>query len=150
MALIHGEVKFGDYGLLITDESNNSMKIDIPVEQGGLGEGMRPMQSLLAALGGCSTVDIISILKKQKQDISYFAFSIDGEREKDKVLSLWEWVTIRFHFKGDIEVGKAIRAADLSINKYCSVAETLRRSGTTINLEVEVNGVLISKNNIPE
>ena len=66
---------------------------------------------------------------------------VDGEREKDKQPSLWESVHMRFEFTGDVEPGKAWRAVELSVNKYCSVAETLRRAGATITWTVFVNKV---------
>ena len=70
MALLTAVNTHGDYGLTITDASGNSMQTDISIEQGGTGKGLRPMQSMLAALIGCSTVDIVSILNKQKQSIA--------------------------------------------------------------------------------
>ena len=69
-----------DYGFTATDSGGNNLSIDIPEEQGGNSKGFRPMQLLLAGLGGCSAVDVVSILKKQKQTIKDFSISIDGER----------------------------------------------------------------------
>ena len=60
---------------------------------------------------------------------------ISGEREKGKEPSLWESVHIEFELTGNIEQEKAERACALSINKYCSVAETLRRGGTRDHME---------------
>ncbi|HEY5771795.1 MAG TPA: OsmC family peroxiredoxin, partial [Chitinophagaceae bacterium] len=67
MALMHSERTHGDYGMTITDVKGNKMSIDIPEEQGGTGKGLRPMQTVLAALSGCSSADVVSILKKQRQ-----------------------------------------------------------------------------------
>lgn len=131
----------GDFGFTATDSGGNNLSIDIPVEKGGNGNGFRPMQLLLAGLGGCSALDVVSILKKQKQQIEAFAIDVDGEREKDKEPSLWVDVQIVFKLSGDIEPSKAYRAVELSMNKYCSVAATLNRSGATIQWRVEVNGV---------
>ncbi|MFN8264658.1 MAG: OsmC family protein [Chitinophagaceae bacterium] len=140
MALISASITHGSYGLTLTDAGGNSMKIDIPVDQGGNGKGMRPMQTVLAALIGCSTVDIVSILKKQRQEISSFRVDVDGEREKGKEPSLWETVELKFMIDGTVDAGKAYRAAELSMNKYCSVAETLRKAGANISFTVVVNG----------
>ncbi len=139
MALITAERTSLDYGMTITDATGNSMLIDIPVDQGGQGKGMRPMQTMLAALCGCSAVDVISILQKQKQEYSSFKIAVDGEREHGKEPSVWESIDLIFEFIGDVEPGKAFRAVTLSIDKYCSVAETLRRAGATINFKVKVN-----------
>ena len=129
-----------DFGFTATDIQDHKVQIDIPADQGGHGKGFRPMQVLLAGLGGCSGVDIVSILKKQRQHLQGLIITIDGEREKDKEPSIWKTVDIHFALTGDLEPGKAWRAAELSITKYCSVAETLRRAGATIHWSVEVNG----------
>lgn len=129
-----------DYGFFAADTGGNSLSIDIPVEQGGDGKGFRPMQLLLAGLGGCSAVDVVSILKKQKQDIKGFSISVDGEREQGKEPSLWTDVEITFDLTGEIEPAKAFRAVELSMNKYCSVAETLRRAGAKLVWKVVING----------
>ncbi|MFN9710387.1 MAG: OsmC family protein [Bacteroidota bacterium] len=142
MALLTAVNTHGDYGLTITDASGNSMQTDISIEQGGTGKGLRPMQSMLAALIGCSTVDIVSILKKQKQSIAELKVEADGERESGKEPSLWQTIHLRFILSGDIDPSKAYRAAALSMEKYCSVAETLRRAGANISFVVEVNGAL--------
>ena len=97
------------------------------------------MQLLLAALGSCSAIDIMSILKKQKQEVAGFTIQIEGEREKDLVPSLWKNIAVSFRLSGTIDPDKAKKAATLSIEKYCSVAETLRRGGTVITWDIEVN-----------
>ncbi len=140
MAIMKGERTVGDFGMSITDQKDHTMIIDIPVDQGGQGSGFRPMQTLLAALIGCSSVDVVSILKKQRQDLQSLKISVDGEREKDKEPSVWVNVEVLFEMTGEVEPSKAYRAAELSINKYCSVAETLRRAGATITFKVLVNG----------
>ena len=93
---------------------------------------------LAVGLGGCSGIDVISILKKQRQVVEGFTMKIDGEREQGKEPSLWETVHIDFELKGNIDPDKAYRACALSIDKYCSVAETLRRGGTKITWKVQV------------
>jgi putative redox protein len=140
MSLMNAELTNPDYGFTVIDEKNHSMFIDIPVEQGGNGGGLRPMQTVLAALCGCSGVDIVSILKKQRQTYSSLKIFVDGEREQGKEPSLWQNVRVKFELEGNVEPAKAYRAAELSITKYCSVAETLRRAGATITFTVFVNG----------
>jgi putative redox protein len=142
MALIKATKTHGDYGMTFTDLSGNTMQTDIAPEQGGTGKGIRPMQSLLVALMGCSSVDIVSILKKQKQDIEDFTMEADGEREPGKEPSLWKKIHLRFIMTGAIDPAKAYRAATLSMEKYCSVAETLRRAGAEISFTLEVNGTV--------
>ena len=132
--------KKGDFGFEATDANGHVIRLDTSDETGGINFGFRPMQSLLAGLGGCSGIDIISILKKQRLIVEEFSMKIKGEREKGKEPSLWESVHIDFELKGNIEPEKAERACALSITKYCSVSETLRRSGTKITWNVIVTG----------
>ena len=79
------------------------------------------------------------LLEKQKQEIAGFTIQIEGEREKDLVPSLWKNIAVSFRLSGKIDPDKAKKAATLSIEKYCSVAETLRRGGTVITWDIEVN-----------
>lgn len=128
----------GDFGFEAKDPNGHIVRFDTSAETGGTNFGVRPMQSLLMGLGSCSAIDIISILKKQRFTLDGFSIKINGEREKDKVPSLWESVHINFELKGNIDKDKAERACALSIDKYCSVAETLRRSGTKITWQVAI------------
>ena len=139
MPLLTATLTDPDFGLTIVDNSDNQMQIDIPADQGGNGCGMRPMQTVLAALCGCSAVDIISILKKQRQQLTGLVIKVDGEREKEKTPSLWKTVNLVFELTGDIDNQKAWKAVELSVEKYCSVAETLRLAGAEINYKIFVN-----------
>lgn len=129
----------GDYGFEAKDALGHTVKIDSSIENGGSNYGSRPTQLLLMGLGSCSGINVVSILKKQKQTIESFKINIKGRREKDKTPSLWEVIHMVFELKGDIDEEKAKRACSLSVDKYCSVAETLRRAGATITWEVKVN-----------
>lgn len=140
MALMHLHRTQNDYGFTATDSGGHKLTIDIPAEQGGNGNGFRPMQLLLAGLGGCSAVDIVSILRKQKQEIKDFSIDVDGEREPGKEPSIWQNAQVVFNISGEVDPAKAVRAVELSMNKYCSVAETLRRAGADLTWKVVVNG----------
>lgn len=129
----------GDFGFEAKDANGHIVKIDTSLETGGTNFGARPMQLLLMGLGGCSGIDIIAILKKQRQTVDSFSMRIEGEREKGKEPSLWEDIKVVFELKGTIDPDKAYRACELSMEKYCSVAATLRGAGTKIKWEVIVN-----------
>lgn len=128
-----------DYAFEAKDTLDHSVIMDAGEATGGHDKGVRPMQMLLMGLGGCSGIDIVSILKKQRQQIDQFDIVIDATRQPGKEPSLWENVTIRYQLKGTIDPDKATRAVELSMDKYCSVAETLRQGGTTLNWAVEVH-----------
>jgi len=70
MATIHLKRIDEDYLFETTDEAGKQMVMDIPTDQGGHGAGVRPMQALLSALGGCSGVDVVMILKNKKKPLS--------------------------------------------------------------------------------
>ncbi len=139
--------KEGDFGFEAVDGNGHMIKMDTSPESGGINYGIRPMQVLLMGMGGCSGIDIVMILKKQRQTVDNFSMKIDGERESGKEPSLWKEVKIVFELTGNIDVDKAERACELSMNKYCSVAETLRRGGTTLTWEVRVNPVAAQTSN---
>jgi putative redox protein len=127
-----------DYGFTSIDEAGQKIHLDIPVDQGGHGNGVRPMQTLLSALGACSGVDVVMILKKQKETIESYSMDISGERETNKEPALWQTIHIVFNLKGSMTKERAEKACSLSMDKYCSVAATLRAAGATITWEVNI------------
>lgn len=138
MNVIHLDLKKGDFGFEISDEGGHILHTDTSLENGGHNYGFRPMQLVLGALGSCSAIDIASILKKQRQQVESFSITISGEREKDKIPSLWKEVHVKFVLQGKIDPAKAQRAISLSMDKHCSVAETLRRGGTQLSWTMEI------------
>jgi putative redox protein len=128
-----------DFYFEAKNEEGNTMHFDAPPSIGGHNKAVRPMQTLLMAMGGCSAIDIIQILKKQKQEIKDFKIVIDGERQKDVEPALWEKAHIIFELTGKIDKDKAERAAKLSMEKYCSVSRTLEIAGAKITYTVKIN-----------
>lgn len=129
----------GDYGFEARDSNGHIVRMDTSPETGGENFGNRPMQLLLIALGGCSGIDVISILRKQRQTVDHFSAHIEGDRQAGVEPSLWQHVNLVFNLTGTIDPEKAKRACELSMNKYCSVAETLRLAGCELKWEVRVN-----------
>src|SRR6201995_979478 len=97
----------GDFGFEAKDAYGHTVRLDSSPESGGADFGVRPMQMLLMGLGGCSGIDIVSILNKQRQTVEGFHMSIEGEREKSKEPSLWKDIHVLFALKGDIDPAKA-------------------------------------------
>jgi putative redox protein len=119
------------------NENGNKVSIDASPDIGGTNQGMRPMQMLLAAMGGCSAIDVINILKKQKQDLKDIKVTVTGEREKDAIPSLYTDVHAHFRLFGNLDKEKANKAVTLSVEKYCSVAKTLEaRAKITYSVEI--------------
>ena len=138
--MVHVEVVRvkNDFGFEGRDAAGHTVKMDSSPESGGQNFGIRPMQMLLMGLGGCSGIDIVSILKKQRQSIEGFRIFLDGEREAGKEATIWKNIKIIFEMKGTIDEEKAKRACALSIEKYCSVAATLMGAGCTIQWELNI------------
>lgn len=129
----------GAFGFEAKDANGHTVKIDTSLETGGENFGVRPMQLLLMGLGGCSGIDILSILKKQRQNVTNFKIHIEGERAPGVDPSLWKNITVVFELEGEVDRDKAEKACALSMQKYCSVNETLKRAGATIDWKVVVN-----------
>lgn len=128
------------------NEQGNVVDIDGAESIGGEGKGARPMQLLLMGLGGCSSMDVLSILEKQKVALTNYDVNIDAEREADQTPSLFTKINIRFIFDGenlgDSEIKKIKRAVDLSMNKYCSVTKIMEKTAEITFVSV-VNGVIV-------
>ena len=94
------------------------------------GPGVSPMQMLLLGLGGCSTVDVVSILKKQRQPLEDVEIEFDAERGEEGARP---WKTIHMHYviTGDgLDPRKVERAIALSVEKYCGAYATLATVAT--------------------
>jgi putative redox protein len=124
------------FNLEAANEEGNTIRFDAAPDIGGTGLGMRPMQVLLSALGSCSTIDVISILKKQRQPLEDIRITVTGEREKDVVPSLFREAHIHFKLFGKIDTAQAERAVSLSVEKYCSVAKTMANTRITHSFEI--------------
>lgn len=112
-------------------ESNNpsgiNFKIDIAKEDGGDSSGMRPKALMLSSLAGCSGLDVASLIKKMKLEVSDFSIETIANLT-DEHPRYYDHVVIEYHFYGaDLNEEKLQRAVDLSIEKYCGVMEMFRR-----------------------
>lgn len=110
------------------NDSGCKISLDGAPADGGHNKGMRPMQTLLAAMGACSAIDVIGILRKQREDLKDIKITVTGEREKDKVPALYTKVHAHFKLYGNLDKTKVERAINLSMDKYCSVAKTLEKT----------------------
>jgi putative redox protein len=99
--------------------------IDGPADMGGENSGLRPMETLLSALAACSALDVIHILKKQRQDLKRLEVEVDGVRS-DAVPAVFTRIHLRFRGAGAIDRLKFQKAVELSMEKYCSVSKMLQ------------------------
>ena len=117
-----------DFQMEATNEDGHTVTLDGASAIGGHDAGMRPMQLLLAGIGGCSAIDIISILRKQRQPLDDIKIVINGERETDKVPSLFTDIHLHYDLFGDLDEQKVKRAVALSVDQYCSVGKMLEKA----------------------
>jgi putative redox protein len=120
------------------NDEGNSVVIDGAPSVGGTQAGMRPMQLLLAGLGGCSGIDVVDVLKKQRQNLEDIRIEINGEREDQPAPSVFTNIHVHYTLKGALDPEKVKRAIDLSLEKYCSVARILEKTAKiTYSYEIE-------------
>lgn len=119
------------------NEEGGLVRMDGKTQIGGLEGGFSPMQLLLAGIGGCSAIDIIGILEKQKQDLQDLQVEVNGDKQKKETFSEFKSIHLNFIFSGDLDPNKVERAIDLSINKYCSVSKALEK-GSKITHSYEI------------
>jgi putative redox protein len=116
-----------------TDSTNHSVQISTPDE----GTGMKPSELLLVALASCTAVDIVEILTKKRMLLDQLEISVTSEQDQDPP---WTFRKIHMHFTlgGANLTEKAVaQAIELSEEKYCSVAATLRGKAV-ITTEYEI------------
>ena len=112
--------------LVGTNERGLISNIDGSVKIGGQDLGPSPMELVLMAAGGCSSMDVLSILKKMKQEVQDYKVEVEGERDSEAIPSVFTSIHIHFILKGDLNSTKVDRAIELSMDKYCSVTHMLR------------------------
>ena len=117
-------------------EAKGSSPIPVHIDAaegiGGHNAGSRPMELLLMGLGGCTAIDVILILKKQRQVVEDFQIRVSGDREKIEGTEKtpFRQINIQFELKGQIDGSKALKAIQMSMDKYCSATAQLEPSST--------------------
>ncbi len=119
------------------NEEGGLIRMDGKNQIGGLEGGFSPMQLLLAGIGGCSAIDIIDILEKQRQNLQNLRVEVEGDKQKNGTYSEFKTINLHFVLEGDLDPAKVERAIDLSINKYCSVSKALEK-GSKITHSYEI------------
>lgn len=110
-----------------TNSEGNSIDIDGSPAIGGQGNGMRPMETVLAGVAACSVMDLVSIIKKQRMDLEHVSIDVQGDR-LDAVPSPFTHIRLHFQLTGNLDEAKCRKAVALSVEKYCSAVEMLKSS----------------------
>ncbi len=107
-------------------ESGHSVLMDAKPQVGGEDRGPRPMELLMVSLGGCTGMDVVSILKKMKVDLESMTVNIDSEQAPEHP-KIFTKINIEYNFTGkNIKEENVKKAVELSRDKYCSAAAMLK------------------------
>lgn len=102
-------------------------------------KGSSPMDLLLRGIAGCSSIDVVMILRKQQHELEDLRVEVEGFREDGAIPNVFKKIHLNFILKGDVPPAKAKRAVDLSMEKYCSVSKMLEKAAE-ISYSVQLNG----------
>ncbi|MDA7437972.1 OsmC family protein [Candidatus Pseudothioglobus singularis] len=119
-------------GLLMVgkSDSGHTITMDGPPESGGENLGVRPMEMLLLGVAGCTMIDVVTTLKKMRQDLSHLETKINAERATDHP-KVFTDIHIQFILKGqNLDEKKVDKAITLSAEKYCSASIMLGETAT--------------------
>jgi putative redox protein len=119
--------KSGKFNFEAENETGYKIELDANPKIGGEGKGFRPMEMMLVGLGGCSGIDIVNILTKQKEALEDIQIQIEATRREEEP-AIFEEININFELFGALSDKKVERAINLTFDKYCSVANILSRS----------------------
>ena len=131
-----------DYLFEVANLNGHRVLLDNNSKTEGSVKGISPMELLLMGLAGCSSIDIVAILSKQKINPTSIKMEVNGERTPGAVPALFHTITVDVVLEGDFTPEKAQRAVDLSFEKYCSVSKTLEHTAKII-YTVFLNGIKI-------
>ena len=130
-----------DYLFEATSSNNLKVLMDNKSKSEGKVEGISPMEVLLMGVAGCSSIDVVSILNKQRINPITLRMEVKGIRDASAVPAPFQGINVTLFLEGeDITTEKAKRAAQLSFDKYCSVSKSLDPN-IIINQTIVVNGV---------
>ena len=129
----------GEARFVATSGSGHDVVIDGPPDHGGQNAGARPMELVLMGLGGCASFDVMSILKKTRQDVTDCRTELTAERA-DTVPAVFTRIHLHFVVTGrNLKENHVERAVALSAEKYCSASIMLEKGGVEITHDYEIH-----------
>ena len=136
---MNGRIKWVENVMFVAESgSGHSVVVDGAPEGGGRNMGMRPMELMALSVGSCSAYDIVTILKKARQEITGCEAGISAERV-DATPSVFESIHLHFKITGQNLSEKQVeRAVKLSADKYCSASIMLKNAGVKVTHDFEI------------
>ncbi len=134
-----GRIKWVENVMFVGEsETGHGIVLDGAPESGGRNLGMRPMELMALGVGSCSSYDVVTILKKARQDITGCEAEIEATRV-DGTPAVFESIHLHFKVSGnDLNEKQVGRAIELSANKYCSASIMLKNAGVKITHDFEI------------
>ena len=127
-----------DAQFIAQSESGHTLIIDGPPDHGGKNLGARPMEMVLMGLGGCTSIDVIDILKKSRQDVTDCVTQLTAQRAST-IPAVFTHIHIHFVVTGrGLKSRQVERAIELSAAKYCSATLMLQRGGVEVTHDFEI------------
>ena len=121
------------------NEKGLTTNIDGTSAKDGTKKGASPMELFLMSLAGCSSMDVIGILKKQRQIIEDYKVEVSGVRALDQIPSVFTDIHLKFILKGAIKPKKVEKAIKMSMDTYCSVSMMVKATvNVTTEFEIQV------------
>jgi len=118
----------GDMTFIGKAGTNHLVPMDTTAEFGGSSSATKPLELLLIGLGGCTGMDIVSLLRKMRVNFSGVTMNISAERAEEHP-TVYTGIAIEYVVTGtDVDADKVKRTIELSQEKYCSVSAMLRKS----------------------
>jgi len=111
------------------NEQGIIVKMDGSPEIGGQDLGARPMQLVLMALGGCTSMDMLSMLAKMREPVKRYKVTVDAERATEHPM-VFTKIHIHYILEGNLKKENVEKAINLSMDKYCSVTHMLNSTAT--------------------
>jgi len=123
--------------LLAEADSGHGLILDGAPDIGGRNLGLRPMELVLVGLGGCTAMDVLTILEKQRQQVTDFVIELEANRQ-DSIPKVFSDINIHYVITGiNLKAAQVKRAIELSAEKYCSVSAMLDKTAK-INHSFEI------------
>ncbi len=131
----------GNASFKAESETGHSVQMDGPPDHGGENLGPRPMEMMLMGMGGCASFDVMSMLKKGRQDVVSCVAELEAERA-DAVPAVFTKIHLKFIVSGrKLKDAQVKRAVSLSAEKYCSASIMMEKAGVEVSHSYIVNDV---------
>lgn len=119
-------------------DTGHALVLDGAEASGGRNLGMRPMELMALSVGSCSAYDVVTILKKARQEITSCEAEVTAERV-DAIPAIFESIHLHFKLAGrNLSEKQVARAIELSAEKYCSASIMMKNAGVRVTHDFEI------------